>query len=108
MSHIEKSVYVDKALSFAQGLAFRYRHEFITPEHILSALFNQDPFVEAVEECFCHIPVMEEEVDEYLAQKMEQVPEDTNYELQFSVQSNHVLKSDIQDVLSSGADIPKM
>lgn len=69
MSHIEKSVYVDKALSFAQGLAFRYRHEFITPEHILSALFNQDPFVEAVEECFCHIPVMEEEVDEYLAQK---------------------------------------
>lgn len=41
MSHIEKSVYVDKALSFAQGLAFRYRHEFITPEHILSALFNQ-------------------------------------------------------------------
>ena len=88
MSHIEKSVYVDKALSFAQGLAFRYRHEFITPEHILSALFNQDPFVEAVEECFCHIPVMEEEVDEYLAQKMEQVPEDTNYELQFSVQSN--------------------
>ena len=52
MSHIEKSVYVDKALSFAQGLAFRYRHEFITPEHILSALFNQGPFVEAVEECF--------------------------------------------------------
>ena len=58
MSHIEKSVYVDKALSFAQGLAFRYHHEFITPEHILSALFNQDPFVEAVEECFCHIPVI--------------------------------------------------
>lgn len=39
--------------------------------------------MEAVEECFCHIPVMEEKVDEYLAQKMEQVPEDANYELQF-------------------------
>jgi ATP-dependent Clp protease ATP-binding subunit ClpA len=53
MSHIEKSVYVDKALSFAQGLAFRYRHEFITPEHILSALFNQDTFDEC-RICFGH------------------------------------------------------
>lgn len=105
MSHIEKSVYVDKALSFAQGLAFRYRHEFITPEHILSALFNQDPFVEAVEECFCHIPVMEEEVDEYLAQKMEQVPEDTNYELQFSVQSNLLFQNAYAFVESSNAEV---
>ena len=105
MSHIEKSVYVDKALSFAQGLAFRYRHEFITPEHILSALFNQDPFVEAVEECFCHIPVMEEEVDEYLAQKMEQVPEDANYELQFSVQSNLLFQNAYAFVESSNAEV---
>ena len=105
MSHIEKSVYVDKALSFAQGLAFRYRHEFITPEHILSALFNQDPFVEAVEECFCHIPVMEEEVDEYLAQKMEQVPEDTNYELQFSVQSNLLFQNAYAFLESSNAEV---
>ena len=105
MSHIEKSVYVDKALSFAQGLAFRYRHEFITPEHILSALFNQGPFVEAVEECFCHIPVMEEEVDEYLAQKMEQVPEDANYELQFSVQSNLLFQNAYAFVESSNAEV---
>lgn len=105
MSHIEKSIYVDKALSFAQGLAFRYRHEFITPEHILSALFNQDPFVEAVEECFCHIPVMEEEVDEYLAQKMEQVPENTNYELQFSVQSNLLFQNAYAFVESSNAEV---
>lgn len=105
MSHIKKSVYVDKALSFAQGLAFRYRHEFITPEHILSALFNQDPFVEAVEECFCHIPVLEEEVDEYLAQKMEQVPEDANYELQFSVQSNLLFQNAYGFVESSGSEV---
>lgn len=105
MSHIEKSVYVDKALSFAQGLAFRYRHEFITPEHILSALFNQDPFVEAVEECFCHIPVLEEEVDEYLAQKMEQVPEGTNYELQFSVQSNLLFDNAYSFVEASGSEL---
>lgn len=105
MSHIEKSVYVDKTLSFAQGLAFRYRHEFITPEHILSALFNQDPFVEAVEECFCHIPVLEEEVDEYLAQKMEQVPEGTNYELQFSVQSNLLFDNAYSFVEASGSEL---
>lgn len=105
MSHIEKSVYVDKALSFAQGLAFRYRHEFITPEHILSALFNQDPFVEAVEECFCHIPVLEEEVDEYLAQKMEQVPEGTNYELQFSVQLNLLFDNAYSFVEASGSEL---
>ncbi len=105
MSQIKKSVYVDKALSFAQGLAFRYRHEFITPEHILSALFNQDPFAEAVEECFCHIPVMEEEVDEYLAQKMEHVPEDTDYKLQYSVQSELLFQNAYGFVESSGAEL---
>ena len=105
MSHIEKTEYVDTALSFEQGLAFRNRHEFLTPEHILSALFNHDPFVEAVEECFCHIPVLEEEVDEYLAQKMEQVPEGTNYELQFSVQSYLLFDNAYSFVEASGSEL---
>lgn len=61
--------------------------------------------MEAVEECFCHIPVMEEEVDEYLAQKMEQVPEDTNYELQFSVQSNLLFQNAYAFVESSNAEV---
>lgn len=61
--------------------------------------------MEAVEECFCHIPVMEEEVDEYLAQKMEQVPEDANYELQFSVQSNLLFQNAYAFVESSNAEV---
>ena len=49
--------------------------------------------------------VMEEEVDEYLAQKMEQVPDDTHYELQFSAQSNLLFQNAYAFVESSNAEV---
>lgn len=105
MSHIKNSVFVDKALAFAQGLAFRYRHEFITPEHVLSAFFNQDPFVEVVEDCFVQVPVIEKEIEEYLTQKIEQVPEGIEFEMEYSAQLKMAFKNAHGFVEASGTDV---
>lgn len=35
---------VNYAFASAQSQAMQYRHEFITPEHLLSALLEQVPF----------------------------------------------------------------
>ena len=44
---------VNYAFASAQSQAMQYRHEFITPEHLLSALLEQVPFQKALAECFC-------------------------------------------------------
>ena len=44
---------VNYAFASAQSQAMQYRHEFITPEHLLSALLKQVPFQKALAECFC-------------------------------------------------------
>ena len=42
---------VNYAFTSAQSQAMQYRHEFITPEHLLSALLKQVPFQKALAEC---------------------------------------------------------
>ena len=44
---------VNYAFASAQSQAMQYRHEFITPEHLLSALLEQFPFQKALAECCC-------------------------------------------------------
>ena len=41
---------VNYAFASAQSQAMQYRHEFITPEHLLSALLKQGPFQKALAE----------------------------------------------------------
>lgn len=43
---------VNYAFASAQSQAMQYRHEFITPEHLLSALLEQVPFQKALQSVF--------------------------------------------------------
>lgn len=42
---IQNTEYVNSTFSSAQRKALSYRHEFIMPEHLLSALLEQSPFL---------------------------------------------------------------
>ena len=44
---IQNTVHVNSAFTYAQKKAISYRHEFITPEHLLSAFLEQSPFANA-------------------------------------------------------------
>ena len=50
---IQNTVHVNSAFTYAQKKAISYRHEFITPEHLLSAFLEQSPFANALNMCFC-------------------------------------------------------
>ena len=45
---------VNYAFASAQSQAMQYRHEFITPEHLLSALLEQVPFQKAFGRVFLY------------------------------------------------------
>ena len=45
---IQNTVHVNSAFTYAQKKAISYRHEFITPEHLLSAFLEQSPFASAL------------------------------------------------------------
>ena len=49
---IQNTVHVNSAFTYAQKKAISYRHEFITPEHLLSAFLEQSPFANALKYVF--------------------------------------------------------
>ena len=67
---------VNYAFASAQSQAMQYRHEFITPEHLLSALLEQVPFQKALAECFCTPEELSQSISEYLSKKVERVPQE--------------------------------
>lgn len=42
---IKNTIFVNQAFASAQRKAESYRHEFIMPEHLLSAILEQEPFI---------------------------------------------------------------
>ena len=83
---------VNYAFASAQSQAMQYRHEFITPEHLLSALLKQVPFQKALAECFCTPEELSQSISEYLSKEVERVPQEIEYELEISGQLSELLQ----------------
>ena len=83
---------VNYAFDSAQSQAMQYRHEFITPEHLLSALLEQVPFQKALAECFCTPEELSQSISEYLSKEVERVPQEIEYELEISGQLSELLQ----------------
>ena len=83
---IQNTNFVSQAFASAQDMAMQYQHEFITPEHLLKALLEQKPFQDAMENCFCDPDKLARKVSGYLSDKMERIPQDTDYEPEISNQ----------------------
>lgn len=99
------------ALSAAQQKAQQARHEFILPEHLLAALLEQTPFVQALEVCLVPVDVLEQNVNHYLQYEVERIPPNVPYELQISAQLHQVLQFAYLQVQNSNApqlDIPHL
>ena len=88
---VENTTSVNEAFRTAHLKVLQYRHEFIMPEHLLAAFLEQPPFAEALTECMCDVPRLNESLAHYLTQETERIPEDTDYELELSEQFNQVV-----------------
>ena len=95
---------VNYAFASAQSQAMQYRHEFITPEHLLSALLEQVPFQKALAECFCTPEELSQSISEYLSKKVERVPQEIEYELEISGQLSELLQYAYMTISHSSAE----
>lgn len=83
---------VNRALDCAHILAIQFRHEFVTPEHMLNAFLCQPPFQKALTECFCNTDELLYKVSDYLTENMERVPKDVEYEPTISSQFSDMIE----------------
>ena len=93
----------NEALAAALNTAKLYRHEYVTPEHILSALLRQEPFCIALEECMCDSIQIQSRLNEYF-KKIECVPSEIEYSQELSYQMNEMINSAYLIIQNSGAD----
>ena len=77
---------VNYAFASAQSQAMQYRHEFITPEHLLSALLEQVPFQKHWQKCFFTPEELIPVHFKYLSKNWNRVPQEIEYELEISGQ----------------------
>lgn len=89
---IQNTVHVNSAFTYAQKKAISYRHEFITPEHLLSAFLEQSPFANALNMCFCDTQKLAFSLENYFTEELESVPADMDYELEVSTQLNELIQ----------------
>lgn len=89
---IQNTVHVNSAFTYAQKKAISYRHEFITPEHLLSAFLEQSPFTCALNMCFCAPRELAFSLENYFTEELESVPADMDYELEVSTQLNELIQ----------------
>ena len=89
---IQNTVHVNSAFTYAQKKAISYRHEFITPEHLLSAFLEQSPFTSALNMCFCDTQELAFSLENYFTEELESVPADMDYELEVSTQLNELIQ----------------
>ena len=108
---IQNTAYADRAFKSAQKKAISHRHEFIMPEHLLSAFLEQQPFVATLEELFCDAEELSLSIENHLSEEMESVPDYMEYELEISTQFNEIIQQSYQQIDYSSAeklDVPHL
>ena len=97
-----------QALELALSQAFEYArkrgHEFLTLEHLLLALLDNAHVKAVLSACDADIPVLQQNLTDYIADTMPSLPEDSDRETQPSIAFQRVLQRAVMHVQSSGGD----
>lgn len=107
---MEEYANLNKILSLALTYCKRQRKEFVMPEHVLMALLNYRPFIEALYTVGCDVEEMYKELNEYM-ETVESVPGKAEYSPEASVQLGQMLEIATAQVEQSEAarvDIPHL
>ena len=110
MPSIKQSKKASLIISAAVKRSFDYRHEFVTPEHLLLALMVEDDNFSHILNIFYDADTFLMEIEKHLAE-MESMPDETDYNPEFSVQMCELLDKSGELVAYSNAeaiDIPHL
>ena len=99
-----------QVVSAAVNSTYDYQHEFVTPEHLLLALMVEDDNFSRILNIFYDADTFLMEIEKHLAE-MESMPDETDYNPEFSVQMCELLDKSGELVAYSNAeaiDIPHL
>jgi ATP-dependent Clp protease ATP-binding subunit ClpA len=96
---------ISKELSVTLGLAVREakkrRHEYVCVEHILFAILYDSIGIEIIENCGGNIETINKGLEEFFNNKLERVPEGTEYVLQQTIAFQRVIQRAVNHVRSA-------
>jgi ATP-dependent Clp protease ATP-binding subunit ClpA len=96
---------ISKELSVTLGLAVREakkrRHEYVCVEHILFAILYDSIGIEIIENCGGNIETINRSLEEFFNDKLERVPDGTEYVLQQTIAFQRVIQRAVNHVRSA-------
>jgi len=96
---------ISKELSVTLGLAVREakkrRHEYVCIEHILFAILYDSIGIEIIENCGGNLDNMTRALEDFFGEKMESVPDGTEYVLQQTIAFQRVIQRAVNHVRSA-------
>ena len=110
MPSIKQTKKTMQVVSAAVNSSYDYRHEFVTPEHLLLALMVEDDNFSHILNIFYNADTFLMEIEKHLAE-MESMPDEADYNPEFSVQMCELLDKSGELVAYSNAeaiDIPHL
>ena len=110
MSDTKQTKKAAQIISAAVNSSYDYRHEFVTPEHLLLALMMEDDNFYHILNIFYDADTFITEVENHLAE-IECVPDDIDYNPELSIQMCKLLDKSWEQVVYSSAeaiDIPHL
>lgn len=110
MSSIKQTKKTMQVVSAAVNSSYDYRHEFATPEHLLLALMVEDDNFYHILNIFYDADSFITEIEKHLAE-IESMPDEADYNPEFSVQMCELIDKSWEQVVFSSAeaiDIPHL
>ncbi len=98
------SRHLEVSLRLAVSMARQKRHEFLTVEHLLLALLDNDSAVNALKACGGDIVSLRKELEEYIDLHTPKLPENTDQAPHPTESFDRILQRSIFHVQSSGGD----
>jgi ATP-dependent Clp protease ATP-binding subunit ClpA len=93
---------LEQTLSQAFNYARQRSHEFLTVEHLLLALLENGQALAVLKACNVDIPVLRQELSDFLADNLPTLPEDSERETQPTLAFQRILQRAVMHVQSSG------
>ena len=110
MPSIKQTKKTMQVVSAAVNSSYDYRHEFVTPEHLLLALMVEDDNFYHILNIFYDADSFITEIEKHLAE-IESMPDEADYNPEFSVQMCELIDKSWEQVVFSSAeaiDIPHL
>jgi ATP-dependent Clp protease ATP-binding subunit ClpA len=95
---------LETSLSLSVREARRRRHEFLTLEHVLWALLHDESVAEVIRACGGNVPRLIQEIESYLDNQLDTLPEEDDRPPQQTLGFQRVLQRAAAHVQSAGRD----